>query len=106
MQSLATQEQIQSGVPMTFSVEIKAPQTGQQSVENTPTLAKYQVTYGGVLPNEIPQAAQHASEQLSQLAQQEIQQQFQLSSSSSRRFGSGGSSGWGQGSRVAEGGSR
>lgn len=109
LQNLATPEQIQSGIPMTFSLEIRAPQNGQQSVEQTPVLAKYQVTYGSVLPQQIQEASQHASDQLSQLAQQEIQNQFSMQQQS-RRSGSQSGSGWGQsqqmGERAAAGGSR
>lgn len=107
MQSLATPEQIQNGIPMTVSLELRVPQNGQQSVEQTPVLAKYTTTYGSVLPQEIPQASQHASEQLSQLAQQEIQNQFGISSSQKRFGGSqqgSGQSQWGQGAIAAAGG--
>ena len=116
MQNLATPEQIQSGVPITFSLEVRVPQNGQQSIEQTPVLVKYQTTYGSVLPHEIPQATQHASDQLSQNAQQELQNQFGISMQPQQqqrmRFGQGSQapwgqgSSWGQGQQAAAGGSR
>jgi hypothetical protein len=79
MRNLTTPEQIQGGCPITFSMEIRVPQNGQQTVEATPVLAKYAVTYGGVTPDQFISAAQHAAEQLSALAEEEISSQFGFS---------------------------
>lgn len=113
MQSLASREQIQQqGVPVTVEVTIRAPQNGQSSLESTPILAQYKSTLNGVSPQYFQEASQHLSEQLSQLAQQEISEQFQLQQGQqTTMFRRGqqqmwGSQGQGQGQQAAAGGSR
>ena len=102
MQNLATQEQIQQGCPLKISLQVKAPQNGHQSLESSATLIEYSATVGSVHPQEIEQASQHYTQQLSQLAMQEISNQFGLPQGGSQQSRQGQ---WGQ-PRAAQGGSR
>jgi hypothetical protein len=76
MERHSIQSLIEQGVPMTFTMEIQAPQNNQQ-LDHAPVIFKDKVTYGQCDPNDVQYWASLAQRELSQRAQNFINQELQ-----------------------------
>jgi len=81
MENFSLAQLQEQGCPITFSMQIHAPQNGNQRVEHTPVLWRAEVTNGMASIEDIQYHASQAQKQLTQLAEEftstELRQQDQ-----------------------------